>query len=173
MHVLSMRTHRIMTLANIDPRVLGALRGIRNGNFSYERGISVPQDLVTSLSKDLGYPPSWGDPALLPAYGGPQANETWKALGVSSRPGRGGLPCEIVHGDVTGASCFANAAIRGAQAFAEAIAIYLPVSSCLRIYRGAEADDTIIGTRLTDPTHSSKEVTASFAPNRNVALCRP
>ncbi|KAJ8489777.1 hypothetical protein ONZ51_g2748 [Trametes cubensis] len=117
----------IMTLANIDPRVLGALRGIRNGNFSYERGISVPQDLVTSLSKDLGYPPSWGDPALLPAYGGPQANETWKALGVSSRPGRGGLPCEIVHGDVTGASCFANAAIRGAQAFAEAIAIYLPV----------------------------------------------
>ncbi|KAI0335265.1 hypothetical protein GY45DRAFT_1317194 [Cubamyces sp. BRFM 1775] len=117
----------IMTLANIDPRVLGALRGIRNGNFSYKRGISVPPDLVTSLSKDLGYPASWGDPALLPAYGGAQANETWKALGVSSRPGRGGLPCEIVHGDVTGASCFANAAIRGAQAFAEAVAIYLPV----------------------------------------------
>ncbi|KAI0361612.1 hypothetical protein OH77DRAFT_1417887 [Trametes cingulata] len=117
----------IMTLANIDPRVLGALRAIRSGNFSYTRGISNPPDLVTSLSQDLGYPASWGDPALLPAYGGPQANETWKALGVSSRWGRGGLPCEIVHGDVTGGSCTANAAIRGAQAFAEAVAIYLPV----------------------------------------------
>ncbi|KAI0639410.1 hypothetical protein C8Q77DRAFT_1152392 [Trametes polyzona] len=117
----------IMTLANIDPRVLAALRGIRTGTFSYKRGISIPPDLVTSLSQDLGYPASWGDPALLPAYGGLQANATWKALGVSGRSGRGGLPCEIVHGDVTGGSCTANAVIRGAQAFAEAVAIYLPV----------------------------------------------
>ncbi|KAI0365254.1 hypothetical protein BV20DRAFT_973444 [Pilatotrama ljubarskyi] len=117
----------IMTLANIDPRLLEALRAIRSGNFSYTRGISNPPDLVTSLSRDLGYPASWGNPALLPAYGGPEANETWNALGVSGRRGRGGLPCEIVHGDVTGGSCTANAAIRGAQAFAEAVAIYLPV----------------------------------------------
>ncbi|KAI0651860.1 hypothetical protein C8Q79DRAFT_1005114 [Trametes meyenii] len=117
----------IMKLANIDPRLLGALRGIRSGDFSYKKGVSNPPDLATSLSKDLGYPPSWGDPAALPAYGGPNANKTWEALGVYNRNGLGGLPCEIVHGDVTGGSCTANAAIRGAQAFAEAVAIYLPV----------------------------------------------
>ncbi|KAJ2989856.1 hypothetical protein NUW54_g8653 [Trametes sanguinea] len=117
----------IMTLANLDPRLLAALRAIRTGNFSYQKGISIPPDLVSSLSRDLGYPATWGDPAVLPAYGGPQATHAWKALGVSGRDGRGGLPCEIVHGDVTGGSCFANAFIRGIQAFAEAVAIYLPV----------------------------------------------
>ncbi|KAI9063070.1 hypothetical protein FKP32DRAFT_1593045 [Trametes sanguinea] len=117
----------IMTLANLDPRLLAALRAIRTGNFSYQKGISIPPDLVSSLSKDLGYPATWGDPALLPAYGGPQSTQVWKALGVSGRDGRGGLPCEIVHGHVTGGSCFANASIRGIQAFAEAVAIYLPV----------------------------------------------
>ncbi|KAI8995634.1 hypothetical protein BD414DRAFT_410533 [Trametes punicea] len=117
----------IMTLANLDPRLLAALRAIRTGDFSYKDGICVPPDLVSSLSQDLGYPATWGDPVLLPAYGGPQANQAWKALGVPGRQGRGGLPCEIVHGDVTGGGCIANASLRGARAFAEAIAIYLPV----------------------------------------------
>ncbi|KAI0778193.1 hypothetical protein BD413DRAFT_101826 [Trametes elegans] len=116
----------IMRMANIDPRLLAALRAIRSGEFSYKRGKSLSPDLVTSLSRDLGYPPSWGDPALLPAYG-TRADKAWQTLGVTGRQGRGGMPCEIVHGDVTGGSCTANAAIRGAQAFAEAVAIYLPV----------------------------------------------
>ncbi|CDO71570.1 hypothetical protein BN946_scf184911.g40 [Trametes cinnabarina] len=118
---------RIMTMANIDPRLLAALRAIRTGNFSYKRGTAVPPDLVPSLSRDLGYPATWGDPALLPAYGGPQADKIWKALGVSGRRGRGGLPCEVIHGNVAGGSCLANASVRGMQAFAEAVAIYLPV----------------------------------------------
>ena len=118
-----------MTIANIDPRILGALRGIRSGSFSYIKGASEPSDLVSSLSKDLGYPPAWGDPGQLPAYGGPQADKMWSALSVVNRSGLGGLPCELVHGGVTGGSCTANAGIRGAQAFAEALALYLPVSS--------------------------------------------
>ena len=117
-----------MKLANIDPRVLGALRGIRSGKFSYLKGVSDPPDLVTSFSRDLGYPSSWGDPKQLPAYGGPHADKIWAALNVSNRSGLGGLPCEIVHGGVTGGSCTANAVIRGSQAFAEALALYLPVS---------------------------------------------
>ncbi|KAM5536190.1 hypothetical protein V8D89_010089 [Ganoderma adspersum] len=117
----------IMTLANIDPRILAALRAIRTGHFSYSNGFSNPPDLTASLSADLGYPAAWGDPRKLPAYGGPAADKVWKDLAVPNRHGIGGLPCEIVHGGVTGNSCTANAAIRGLHAFAEATAIYLPV----------------------------------------------
>ncbi|KAH9944378.1 uncharacterized protein BXZ73DRAFT_96866 [Epithele typhae] len=116
----------IMTLASIDPRLLAAIRAIRAGKFSYVRGVSIPQDLVTSLSRDLGYPAAWGDPAVVPAYG-LYANPVWRRLSIPGRQGVAGLPCEVVHGGVTGGSCTANAAIRGAQAFAEALAIYLPV----------------------------------------------
>ncbi|KAH9950338.1 hypothetical protein B0H21DRAFT_530055 [Amylocystis lapponica] len=117
----------IMTLANIDPRILSALRAIRSGEWSYRSHHSAHPDLVSSLSKDLGYPSAWGDTSLLPAYGGKQADAAWKALGVPGRQGIGGIPCELVHGGVTGGSCTANAGIRGAQAFAEALALYLPV----------------------------------------------
>ncbi|KAI0825127.1 hypothetical protein BC628DRAFT_1410532 [Trametes gibbosa] len=117
----------IMKMANIDPRLLAALRALRTGQFSYTKRVSEPHDLTTSLSQDLGYPPAWGDFDLLPAYGGPQANETWKALGVSNRNGVGGLPCEVIHGSIVGGSCTGNAVLRGALAFVEAVAIYLPV----------------------------------------------
>ncbi|KAH8102666.1 hypothetical protein BXZ70DRAFT_1059407 [Cristinia sonorae] len=117
----------IMTLANIDPRILAALRGIRLGDIRYTTGQCHPVDLLTSLSTDLGYPAAWGDFSRMPAYGGPKTIEAWKALGVSGRNGLGGIPCELVHGGVTGGSCTANATIRGVHAFAEAMAIYLPV----------------------------------------------
>lgn len=117
----------IMTLANIDGRILGALRALRSGAWSYRRHHSTQPDILSSLSRDLGYPEKWGDPALLPAYGGAEANAAWKALGVPGRHGLGGIPCELVHGGVTGGSCTANTAIRGAEAFAEAFALYLPV----------------------------------------------
>jgi hypothetical protein len=52
----------------------------------------------------------------------------WNALGVRGRGSVGGLPCEIVHGSVTGGSCTANFGIRGLHAFLEALALYVPVS---------------------------------------------
>lgn len=115
-----------MSLANIDPRILLALRALRVGNFSYVKGISRPPDIATTFAQDLGYPKSWGDPALLPAYGGAAANSVWKTLGVTNRAGLAGLPCEIVHGGIT-SSCTANSAMRGSKAFLEALAIYVPV----------------------------------------------
>ncbi|RDX55854.1 hypothetical protein OH76DRAFT_1551396 [Lentinus brumalis] len=117
----------IMTIANIDPRILMALRRIRDGSFSYRKGTSNPPDLLISFAQTLGYPAAWGDPAQLPAYGGPAADRAWQKLSVSNRSGRGGIPCELVHGGVGGGSCTSNAGIRGAQAFAEAVALYLPV----------------------------------------------
>jgi len=84
------------------------------------------------MSQDLGYPPSWGNVDLLPAYGGAAANVAWRKLGVTSRANVGGFPCEIVHGGLgsrwgLGNGCTANAAIRLILAFFEAVAIYLPV----------------------------------------------
>ena len=116
-----------MSLANIDPRILGALRGIRSGEWSYVRHFTTKPEMITSLSRDIGYPPAWGDVSRLPAYGGPSADAVWAELGVKSRSMLGGLPCELVHGGVTGSSCTTNASIRGVYAFAEAVAIYLPV----------------------------------------------
>lgn len=115
-----------MSLADIDPRTLLALRALRVGDYSYIKGVSKPPDLVTSFARDLGYPKSWGDPSLLPAYGGPTANNAWKAIGVTNRAGLGGLPCEIVHNGIA-SSCTANSAMRGFKAFGEALAIYIPV----------------------------------------------
>ncbi|OSX67574.1 hypothetical protein POSPLADRAFT_1064166 [Postia placenta MAD-698-R-SB12] len=117
----------IMTLANIDGRILTALRALRSGAWSYKRHHSTQPDLLSSHARDLGYPSMWGDVAQLPAYGGKEASAAWKRLGVSGRAGVGGIPCELVHGSVTGGSCTANTMIRGAEAFAEAFAIYLPV----------------------------------------------
>jgi hypothetical protein len=118
-----------MSLANIDPRILGALRALRNGDFSYVRHFTSKPDMVTSLSRDIGYPPAWGDVTRLPAYGGPSAEAAWRELGVKTRSAVGGLPCELVHGGVSRSSCTANAFKRGVFAFAEAVAIYLPVST--------------------------------------------
>ncbi|KIP11952.1 hypothetical protein PHLGIDRAFT_62780 [Phlebiopsis gigantea 11061_1 CR5-6] len=117
----------IMKLANIDPRILGALRALREGRWSYISGLSDPVDLGSSLSRDLGYPSAWGDPARLPSHGGPSANATWEKLGVTNRMGLGGLPCELIHGGIAGGSCTGNAVIRGTLAFAEAMLIYVPV----------------------------------------------
>lgn len=117
-----------MSVANIDPRILGALRAIRSGDWSYVRGFASKPEMVTSLSRDIGYPPAWGDVSRLPAYGGPSAVAAWRELGVRTRGSLGGLPCELVHGGVVGSSCTANALVRGVYAFAEALALYLPVS---------------------------------------------
>ena len=116
-----------MSIANIDSRILGALRAMRSGDWSYVRGWTSKPEMVTSLSRDIGYPPAWGDVSRLPAYGVPSADAVWRELGIENRGGLGGLPCELVHGGIVRSSCTANALVRGVYAFAEALALYLPV----------------------------------------------
>lgn len=123
----------IGALANVDGRLLHALNLLRDGNrWSYLRGSAEYHHLLTSYSQELGFPNEWGDPSRVPPYGGQSANSVWQALGVQSRPGVGGIPCEVVHGRVgqrfgLSSSCTANAFIRCVTAFIEAVAIYLPV----------------------------------------------
>ncbi|EKM61043.1 uncharacterized protein PHACADRAFT_134164 [Phanerochaete carnosa HHB-10118-sp] len=162
----------IMTLANIDPRILGALRAIREGRWSYVRRIAVPSDLLSSLSRDLGYPESWGSVTRLPAFGGPAANGAWKTLAVSNRPNLGGIPCELVHGGIGGGSCAASAALRSGKAFAEAMLIYLPVHVLpILLYRPRKLTrvHNIMNTLLS--VTRSATFLSSFVSSIWVAVC--
>lgn len=119
---------RISRLADIDPRIIWALQSVRNGSLSYNRRRAASPDLG-GFAKDLGYPASWGDLSLVPAYG-TGATPIWRKLGVMSRDGIGGIPCELVHGgNGAGSSCRKNISIRGQRAWLAALLIYLPVLS--------------------------------------------
>ncbi|KAJ7181665.1 hypothetical protein C8R43DRAFT_275890 [Mycena crocata] len=125
-------TKWIATLAGLDARVIETLRAIRAKKWSYRTGSPSHSHLLTTYARDLGHPAAWGDPSILPAYGGYQADKIWKQFELTTRPGVGGLPCEMVHGQVGSNlglqhSCTANAGIRGSTVLLEAIAIYLPV----------------------------------------------
>ncbi|KAG1864205.1 hypothetical protein DFJ58DRAFT_205263 [Suillus subalutaceus] len=121
----------ISSLANVDKRLLDALRAMRSKEWVYGHS-STHSHLMTSYAKDRGYPLSWGDPQVLPACGGTDADVVWKALGVPGRGGVGGLPCELLHSGVTTRwgldnSCLTNVGMRFCLAFIEAMALYLPV----------------------------------------------
>ena len=117
---------RISRLADIDPRIIWALQSVRNGSLSYNRRHAVSPDLV-EFAKDLGYPASWGDLTVVPAYG-TNATPIWRKLGVKGRDGIGGIPCELIHGgNGAGNSCRKNVSIRGQKAWLAALLIYLPV----------------------------------------------
>ncbi|KAF9056165.1 hypothetical protein BJ165DRAFT_1522108 [Panaeolus papilionaceus] len=122
----------INTLANLDGRIIDILQAIRAGNWSYITGSTARGHLLQDSAQSLGYPRSWGDPSVLPAYGGKVADEVWKKIGVSSRPGLGGIPCEVLHAEVGSSlglqtSCTANAGLRALKGFTDALTIYLPV----------------------------------------------
>lgn len=117
----------INALADIDERLLLALRALRDGSWQYGEESPMARDILMSHARDLGYPEAWGDPARLPAFSGPKADQLWSQLGVTSRPSCGGIPCELVHGDLMTASCATNASTRWIRAFMKAFLIYLPV----------------------------------------------
>ena len=123
----------IAALAHLDSRLLRALQYIKTNDWSYTAQSPKNHGLLLDYAVELGYPASWGNPKLLPAYGGATANAAWKQLGVTNRPEVGGLPCELVHGKLGAklgcpSSCHGNAAIRVYQGLIQALAIYLPVS---------------------------------------------
>lgn len=168
---LASEIYRITSLANMDKRLLLALRGLRNGSWRYSRSSLTQTHLLTTMAQDLGYPSAWGDPSILPAYGGKRADEVWKALNVIGRAGVGGVPCEIVHGGIAGGSCVGNAGVRWLQAFVKAVAIYLPVRhdswvDCLW-YRGLKFPQ---GSCSTCPPYASS-IPPSCAPHPPNPLC--
>ncbi|KAK0245692.1 hypothetical protein EDD85DRAFT_27537 [Armillaria nabsnona] len=122
----------INALANVDARLLRVLRLIYEDQWSYTQGYTSSPALLETYASDLGYPAAWGSPSALPSVGGQKADIIWNKLGVTSRPGVGGLPCELVHGGVgsqigLAGSCATNAGLRAVKALAQSMVIYLPV----------------------------------------------
>lgn len=124
----------INTLANLDGGILSILQKLRGRTWSYINGSAEHANILQDTAKKLGLPRAWGDPTLVPAYGGAIGDQTWNKLGYANRPGLGGIPCELLHGEVGSSfglqgSCTANAALRTFKGFTESLAIYLPVSA--------------------------------------------
>jgi len=94
-------TQWITRLANMDTRLLEALRLLKSGKWSY--GSMVNRELLMNMSKDIGLPPNWGDPS--------QQKK---------------IPCQLIHSNLA-VSCEGNAFIRWLRAFKQSLAIYLPV----------------------------------------------
>ncbi|KAF8920100.1 hypothetical protein CPB85DRAFT_1372880 [Mucidula mucida] len=73
----------IGALADVDPRLLKTLQLIREKKWSYVTGSANHLSLLEDFAVDLGYPSAWGNPAVLPAYGGSIADKAWTMLGGS------------------------------------------------------------------------------------------
>lgn len=120
-------------MANLDGHILDVLRHIREGKWSYIRGSPSHGDTLRHTARSLGLPSILGDPEAVPAYGGKAATAAWRKLSVFTRDGLGGVPCELLHGQVGSglglqSSCTANGILRLLTGFEKALAIYLPVS---------------------------------------------
>ena len=100
--------HWISEAAQIDSRLIEALRLARQGKFIYGKDTGVGE-LCSSLCTDLGLPEKWGDPAkTIP------------------------LPCQLVHLH-SGPNCEYHALSRFFRAFRFALATYLPLQLALRL----------------------------------------
>ncbi|KAI9804592.1 MAG: hypothetical protein M1833_006665 [Piccolia ochrophora] len=98
----------IREAADVDGRLVEALRRLRNGSWIYGKDTGQAP-LLQSMCEDYHWPLEWGDPA--------------KTVPI---------PCEIVHMG-TGASCEKHAAGRFIRAFKFAFATYLPLNLIVRI----------------------------------------
>lgn len=107
--------------------MLIALPAIGRKDWIYGQESTKHPHLFDELCTRVGVPTTWGDPTIIPAYGGDTANKVWAQLGVISRAGVGGLPCELVHGSTHTSSCALNAIIRSRNSFFRSVFLYLPI----------------------------------------------
>lgn len=145
-------------------------------------GSRLHSNLLQESAKDIGLPAAWGDPSAIPAYGGALATAAWKKLGLKTRQGVGGIPCELLHREVGSSlgltsSCTANASLRMFKGFTEALAIYLPVGYISMPMFTSLIESIFIGafSSCFIDTSSNPPTTASFirdmfrgSPQRNL-----
>ncbi|KAH0544861.1 hypothetical protein FGG08_001090 [Glutinoglossum americanum] len=98
----------IQEVAQVDDRLVEALRKVRSGEFIYGKETGQAP-LLQGMCKEHSWPLEWGDPAI-------------------TTP----IPCEMVHMGV-GPSCELHAASRFARTFRFALATYLPLNVIMRI----------------------------------------
>ncbi|KAI9820654.1 MAG: hypothetical protein M1827_005023 [Pycnora praestabilis] len=98
----------ISEAAQVDPRLIEALRQVRYGNFVYGKDTGQAP-LLQSMCREYNWPEIWGDPA--------------KTIPI---------PCDMVHMG-TGPNCEWHATVRFARAFRFALATYLPLNLAMRL----------------------------------------
>jgi len=117
----------IAALGQVEPELLVALPALRRKDWIYGQKSTKYPRLFDELCERLTVPTTWGDPTIIPALGGDTANKVWAELGVISRAGVGGLPCELVHGWTHTSSCALNAFTRFRKSFFRCAFLYLPI----------------------------------------------
>jgi hypothetical protein len=124
----------ISRAADIDQRLITALRRCREGEFVY--GSETGQaPLLTSLCNELGMPPEWGDP-------------------VKTVP----IPCELYHGARIG--CETHGLSRFVTSFKFAMELYLPLQLLTKIRAPSRAAAV---SALKSATRSSSFLAAFVA----------
>lgn len=134
----------ISKVANIDHRLIGALRLCRRGELVYGDAGTQDADLP-SLCKELDLPQSWGNPAeVVP------------------------IPCELYHCGA-GKSCEVHAGRRFATTFKLAMRIYLPLQ-LLSLSRQFSLTQQRVVSLLKDAARSSSFL-AGFVALFYYAVC--
>jgi hypothetical protein len=100
----------IRRVAQLDERLLQALREARYGNFIYGKNTGIAP-LLGSMCRDLGLPEEWGDPA--------------KTIPV---------PCDLVH-QGSGHSCEKHALLRLLRSMKIAMGVYAPLQAIMLLRR--------------------------------------
>ncbi|ETI20163.1 hypothetical protein G647_08197 [Cladophialophora carrionii CBS 160.54] len=134
--------HWVSKAADIDPRLIQALRLARQGNFVYgeDRG-QAP--LLASLCRDLGLPEEYGDPArTIP------------------------IPCELYHCG-SGKSCEVHALSRFCRSWEFAVEIYVPLQ-VLALLRAPSKRSILDGLRNAA---ISSSFLATFVASFYYAVC--
>ncbi|EGX93173.1 integral membrane protein [Cordyceps militaris CM01] len=110
----------ITSAAQVDTRLIEALRGFHFGTYIYGRETGQAR-LIGDMCDDYGLPRRWGDPAVHVA-----------------------LPCEIVHMGC-GPSCEYHALSRFARSWKWSMYTYLPLALALQLRRGVPSQRGLLG----------------------------
>ncbi|KGO49010.1 hypothetical protein PEX1_079110 [Penicillium expansum] len=129
--------------AQVDSRLIEALRRVRRGVFVYGKDTGQAP-LLQSMCKDYNWPEVWGDPAKVAP-----------------------IPCEMVHMGC-GPSCEKHALYRFAKTFKFACATYIPLQIVFRLRRMKSA--TALRRALFDAAQSSAFL-ASFVSLFYYSVC--
>ncbi|KAK0198309.1 hypothetical protein F5146DRAFT_1158293 [Armillaria mellea] len=103
----------INALANVDARLLKALRMLKDGQWSYTQGYTADPAILETYASDLGSPRCMGEPVGTPLGWRSESRYHLEPVGREESPRTG--------------SCTANAGLRAAKALSQSMAIYLPV----------------------------------------------
>ena len=132
----------ISSVANIDSRLIQALRLCRQGDFVYGEDTGQAP-LLTSLCNELGMPPEWGDPARTVP-----------------------IPCELYHCG-TGKSCELHGVMRFLNSWKLAMELYLP----LQLLSKLRAPSTKAYTSAIVEASRSSSFLASFVSLFYYSVC--